>query len=295
DSITDTLEEGSAYTTEQKAIEGYTFSEVNGDAVSGTMDADKKVTYVYTKDAPPPPPAPVYYNLVVNYVDEAGEALADSITDTLEEGSAYTTEQKAIEGYTFSEVNGDAVSGTMDADKEVTYVYTKDAPPAPPTPPTPPPSIVSVYDLVVKWKTDEGRTLAPSTHQLKGENVEYTTEQKEFAGFEFVRVDGDPASGIMDGNKEVVYIYKAIPVEPTPVEPTPVEPTPVDIPEEDVPLAPEPPVEPTPVEPEPVDIPEEDIPLAEVPYTGDPIALYAVAATVSGLALLGLRKKEDEE
>jgi len=36
------------------------------------------------------------------------------------------------------------------------------------------------------------------------------------------------------------------------------------------------------------------VPLAEVPKTGDPVALYAVVASVSGLAWLGLKKKDEE-
>ena len=44
-----------------------------------------------------------------------------------------------------------------------------------------------------------------------------------------------------------------------------------------------------------VDIPDEDVPLADVPKTGDPMMFYLGISALSGLGLLKLRKKEEEE
>ena len=68
------------------------------------------------------------FDLTVNYVDEQGEAIAEQIIETdILYGEDYTTEQKTIEGYTFENLadDSDEVSGTVDADKIVTYVYSK--------------------------------------------------------------------------------------------------------------------------------------------------------------------------
>lgn len=69
--------------------------------------------------------------LTVRWVDEEGNPLADTlIRSGLKTGSAYSTEQKTFEGYTFKAASGDAVSGVMTADRTVTYTYTRNAEPA---------------------------------------------------------------------------------------------------------------------------------------------------------------------
>ena len=89
-------------------------------------------------------PEPVYYNLTVNHVDESGAAVADSdISQGLPEGTPYSTSPKAVNGYNEGvwSASSDAVSGTMDSDKVVVYVYSvKEVPPVdPPVNPEPDP------------------------------------------------------------------------------------------------------------------------------------------------------------
>ena len=94
---------------------------------------------------------------------------------------------------------------------------------------------------------------------------------------------------------------------PDPIEPGPSDPgtdipddnTPTtDLPEEETPTT-ELPDEETPMTEEPVEeLPDEDVPMAEVPATGDTAGLWALAAGVSGLALVWLAlsgKKRREE
>jgi len=184
--------ENTAYTTEQKAIEGYTFERTEGDAPSGVMDSDKEVTYVYSRN-------PLYFDLIVNYVDEDGNVLADQVVETgILENTAYTTEQKAIEGYTFERTEGDAPTGVMDSDKEVTYVYSRNP---------------LYFDLIVNYVDEDGSVLADQV-TMSGllEGTEYTTEQKVIEGYTFERTEGDAPSGIMDSHKTVTYVYSRNPL-----------------------------------------------------------------------------------
>ena len=97
------------------------------------------------------------------------------------------------------------------------------------------------------------------------------------------------------------------PIEPGPIDPGPSDPgtnipdegTPTtNLPEEETPTT-ELPDEETPMTEEPVEeLPEEEVPMAEVPATGDAAGLWALAAGVSGLALVWLAlsgKKRREE
>lgn len=133
----DSMREGSAYDVTAQdaiAIQGYTYKTTTGDAVTGTLDGNKVVTVVYVKDN--------YYTVTVCYVDEKGNTVAPAYTSAnLKEGTAYDVTAQAalaIQGYTFKTTAGDAVTGTLDGNKVVTVVYTKDS--VDPTPVNPDPS-----------------------------------------------------------------------------------------------------------------------------------------------------------
>ncbi|MBD9118485.1 MAG: VWA domain-containing protein [Clostridiales bacterium] len=71
-----------------------------------------------------------YYTVTVNFVDEDGNTVAPAYTsDSLKEGSAYDVTAQAapaIQGYTYKVTTGDPLTGTLDGNKVITVVYTKD-------------------------------------------------------------------------------------------------------------------------------------------------------------------------
>ena len=119
----------------------------------------------------------------------------------------------------------------------------------------------------------------------------------------------DPTTGkVIEGDKNVTYVYKLVktpnvPTPNTPVPPTPTPNTPVD-PTPNKPMDPTPntPVDPTPNTPvNPVsEQPAQPAPaLEQLPNTGETgsvaSALLGAVAGVAGVAALGSRKKEDEK
>ncbi|WP_208970488.1 MucBP domain-containing protein, partial [Listeria valentina] len=108
---------GDAYTTKSKAIEGWTLTETPANAAGKFTDAAQTVTYVYEKADGAP--------VTVNYVDGEGNELATSQTLTGKYGDAYTSESKAIEGWTLTETPANAAGKFTDAAQTVTYVYEK--------------------------------------------------------------------------------------------------------------------------------------------------------------------------
>ena len=123
----------------------------------------------------------------------------------------------------------------------------------------------------------------------------------------------DPTTGkVIEGDKNVTYVYKLVktpnvptpntPVPPTPTPNTPVPPTPT--PNTPVPPTPTPntPVDPTPntpVNPVPEQPAKPAPALEQLPNTGETgsvaSALLGAVAGVAGVAALGRRKKEDEK
>ena len=145
-------------------------------------------------------------------------------------------------------------------------------------------------------------------------------------GVKFVDLETTMAALLASGQDQITYYanYSSSsgpidpgPIDPGPIDPGPIDPGPIDpgpsdpgtdipddntpttdLPEEETPTT-ELPDEETPMTEEPVEeLPEEEVPLAEVPATGDTAGLWALAAGVSGLALVWLAlsgKKRREE
>ncbi|HHD7898468.1 TPA: MucBP domain-containing protein [Enterococcus faecalis] len=119
DEVVKTGNIGDDYTTEQKAIDGYTFKEVRGNPTGKFTDQPQTVTYVYVKN--PVKAAEV----TAKYVDTEGNKISDEVVKSGNVGDDYTTEQKAIDGYTFKEVQGNPTGKFTDQPQTVTYVYMK--------------------------------------------------------------------------------------------------------------------------------------------------------------------------
>ena len=121
----------------------------------------------------------------------------------------------------------------------------------------------------------------------------------------------DPTTGkVIEGDKNVTYVYKLVktptvptpntPVPPTPTPNTPVPPTPTpNTPVDPTPNKPMDPTPNTPVNPVPEQPAQPAPALEQLPNTGETgsvaSALLGAVAGVAGVAALGRRKKEDEK
>lgn len=187
---------GDTYSTEQKVITGYTFKEVKtGSApTSGSFTAESQtVTYVYTKDSV------AGASVIAQYLDNKGNKIAADISLSGNIGDAYTTEQKAIAGYTFKEIKAGSAptKGTFTATaQKVTYIYTKN--------PTPGASVVTQY------LDSEGNRIAADITFNGNIGDAYATEQKVIAGYSFKEIKAGSASTkgtFTAAEQKVTYIY----------------------------------------------------------------------------------------
>ena len=188
------LKEGSAYDVTAQAapaIQGYTYKVTTGDALTGTLDGNKVITVVYTKDN--------YYTVTVNFVDEDGNTVAPAYTsDSMKEGSAYDVTAQAapaIQGYTYKVTTGDPLTGTLDGNKVITVVYTKD----------------SYYTVTVNFVDEDGNTVAPaytSDSMKEGSTYDVTAQAAPaIQGYTYKATTGDALTGTLDGNKVITVVY----------------------------------------------------------------------------------------
>ena len=184
DSITIEGKVFSAYNTAKKDFYGYELITTPSNASGNMTEEPITVNYVYRlKDA----------SVVVNYVDEEGKALTDSITVEGKVFDDYTTKEKDFYGYKLTAVPTNA-SGTMTEDViTINYVYRlKDA------------------SVVVNYVDEEGNALTDSI-TIEGKVFdEYTTEEKTFEGYVLTEIPNNASGNMTETSIIVNYIYSKV-------------------------------------------------------------------------------------
>lgn len=117
----------------------YTYELKSRSADITVNDNNQKITLTYQRTASTPVNPPVnppvttydYYTVTVNYLDkDSGAVIHEKYSTTQREYTSYdvTAQDKiAIEGYTYAETTGDALTGTLNGNKVINVYYTKDA------------------------------------------------------------------------------------------------------------------------------------------------------------------------
>ena len=205
---------GEAYTTELKTFNGYEFARMADDSAPANGDVqkgDQQVTYVYKKTEVTPPVEEIG-SVYVRYITEDGSVLEDytAVKEGAPVGENYTTEQKIFDGYVFKGMSADSAAANgnvINGDLYVTYVYK-----LPETPEVDPEG--EKGNVYVNYITVDGEPLANDVVKENAPVGEvYTTEQKTFDGYEFVRMgDGsaDANGNVQEGDQYVTYVYKPI-------------------------------------------------------------------------------------
>lgn len=133
------LEAGTSYTATPRTSNNgkdYTINSADPEGYTITVSAEGEnvitIKYLRTEKEEPiitPPTSYDYYTVTVNYYDKAtGEVIHTAYTKTQREYTAYdvTAQDKiAIEGYTYAETTGDALTGTLNGNKVINVYYSK--------------------------------------------------------------------------------------------------------------------------------------------------------------------------
>ena len=298
------------------------------------------ITYVYkeVKEEPTQPKGSVYVHYKDTEGNTIKQSVTDELDqpvgkdyNTVEDNrpneiqyNGKTYELVPAGNYTVGKVDGqghlessDATTGkVIEGRKDVTYIYKLKEEPTQPK-----------GNVYVHYVDENGKTIKTSVVDEKDQPVgkDYDTvvdnrpktivtpdgkvyELVPQGNYPVGKVDGqghltttDPTTGkVIEGDKNVTYVYKLVktpnvptpntPVPPTPTPNTPVDPTP-NKPMDPTPNTPVNPVPEQPAQPAPA--------LEQLPNTGETgsvaSALLGAVAGVAGVAALGRRKKEDEK
>ena len=113
---------GTPYQTEQKQFDNFTFLTVQGNTTGTYQLEDQVVTYVYRSVYPDPG------KVIVDYVDNNGNYLAERVILRGTVGTQYVTEKKNIENYQYVGVQGEVTGKYAGYEKHVIYYYQATAP-----------------------------------------------------------------------------------------------------------------------------------------------------------------------
>ncbi|MBL3699907.1 hypothetical protein D3228_09615 [Leucobacter luti] len=136
--------------------------------------------------------------VIAEYVDEDGNKLRNSITQTGPIGDPYVTEQLAFPGYAFVRVEGPIEGDFAEAPVTVRYHYEQSvAPPA------------GMGSVTAYYVDESGKALRSPMTQTGKIGASYQTRQLSFSGYSYVRVDGK-ATGVYGSTAaRVTYVYQA--------------------------------------------------------------------------------------
>lgn len=112
---------GATYNSKELSFQGYSLIKVDGDATGKFTDSPQTVTYIYQKNAK------LLGQVTVKYIDTDGKSLFGDVIQTGNIGETYHTEKKALTGYAFKNIIGNASGQYTDSPQTVTYVYEKNA------------------------------------------------------------------------------------------------------------------------------------------------------------------------
>lgn len=173
---------GENYKTIKKTFKDYDFIEVIGNEEGQYKEEAIEVIYKYNKKSG---------KLVINYVDEDGNNIIESVKKTEKVGTSYKTTKETFADYDFVEVDGKEEGKYIDGTIEVTYKYSK-----------------KVGKLVINYVDEDGSSIINRVEKTAKVGEKYKTTKEEIDGFEFVKIVGKEEGKYIDGTIEVTYIYK---------------------------------------------------------------------------------------
>ncbi|PZG35877.1 internalin [Listeria ivanovii] len=180
---------GETYNSTAKNLAGYTLTTIPTNANGIFTNDAQTVTYIYT--AIPVGAQPV----TVNYLDYAGNKIADSELLTGNIGESYTLMPKTIEGYTLTTSPANAI-GLFTADAQtVNYLYTKNN--------------ITEYSTVKVCYVDEANNpISESTELIGTLGDSYTASPKYITGYSLITKPKNESGTFMKDTQTVTFIYK---------------------------------------------------------------------------------------
>ena len=180
---------GEEYSYEQLEFPYYDFVKVDGDKISDTISEDSiTINFIYKLKKS---------KITIKYVDESLKDIDSSkniIDEVYNYGDNYTSSKLTFKNYQFLRVEGDPTEGIVEKDTiTINYIYKLKE---------------SNYNVKYLDENDNNIDESKNISEVKHWGEEYSTEQLEFANYDFVKVEGEPSGIISSDDTTIIYRYK---------------------------------------------------------------------------------------
>ncbi len=179
---------GDSYTTSIKPFSNYYLLRTEGPLSGRYTFEPLVVNYIYRlKDGAP---------ITVRYLDQVGKALTEDMKITGQITTAFATTRKAFSGYKLHSVVGDERGFFTNTEQKIIYYYQRE-------------DIPLGGAVTVQYLNQDGNPLIDDI-LIPGGTIgsTFSTEQKSFSGYEFVRVDGNSQGQFTGEEQKIIYHYK---------------------------------------------------------------------------------------
>ncbi|MDU5333732.1 MucBP domain-containing protein [Enterococcus sp.] len=163
-----------------KEIENYVIKEVQGVTTGLYTIQDQEITVIYRKKLG---------QVVVNYISDSGEKLADSIILNGAIGSEYHTKRKEFAGYVLKEPLEDKTGIYAAEPQTITYIYSNKG-------------IINV-----RYADEAGNELSPTEQKIGKIGDKYETTGKEISGWKIKETPKNAKGEYQAKEQTITYVY----------------------------------------------------------------------------------------
>ena len=196
ETVKDGVNVGEDYSTDPKLIDGYVLTKTPDNAAGQVTEGTTTVVYEYK-----PVGKLVPSSEDPDFPNPGNTTYPNDPDDPAKVGKVVVPD---VPGYTPQYPDGTPVAPGTEIDpedptKDTPIIYVKD------------PDPVTDGKVVVNYVDEEGKPVA-DTEETQGKIGDpYTTAAKDIDGYDYLRVEGDPAEGTYaEGTKTVTYVYKKV-------------------------------------------------------------------------------------
>ncbi|KRN25732.1 hypothetical protein FD14_GL000139 [Secundilactobacillus similis DSM 23365 = JCM 2765] len=215
-------DQGTKFSIDVPTIDGYRPVQINPQPVTGTYHGNQ-MTLTLHYDANPVETVPTTTQLTVNYVDRNGQPIAPSTTQSGDQGTKFSIDVPAIDGYRSVQINPQPVAGTYHGD-QMTLTLHYDTIPVETTPAT--------AQLTINYVDNNGQPISAPTTQSGDQGTGFSVTAPTIPGYQLADPQQQTVAGTYHGNDMTLTLtYNTQPTTPVVTEPdtaTPPAVTPTD-------------------------------------------------------------------
>lgn len=150
--------------------------------------------------------------VTAKYVDESGQQIADDLTTDYgvigSTNPGYTTNQLAVDGYTFDKVTGTVSGAYPNKDATVTYTYKKNQSSSTTTGTTTGHSVAQAQPVTVHYVDEDGQAVAPAKTLTGDYGATYHASQPVITGYTLLKDSGNTTGTFTSTAQTVTYTYR---------------------------------------------------------------------------------------